>query len=144
MPNSSSGTQEWEALADKARHGDRAAGLTLFEVYADNILYVLRKRLTWPLRRLVDSIDVMQDVRVDFCTHDLPPNVFDSPEFFLKYVIGMAQRQARKLHRAYVVAAKRNLHRDVPLEKSAAAHMPAPVSDVSDRLAQTDQWAELE
>jgi RNA polymerase sigma factor (sigma-70 family) len=132
-----------QALLEQARQGNRAAAMALFDAYPHHFLFIIRKRLMQPLRRLIDSFDVLQDVRLELCKHDLPPSALESQETFFKYLTGMVLHQMRGYCRWHLAAQKRDLHRDLPLEKSGAAEMPAPATQVCEPSAFEDQWAKF-
>ena len=135
---------ECQTLLEQARQGDRAAATKLFDYYAHHFLRVVRRRLTQPLRRLMDSVDILQEARLRLYRDGLPAEVFESKETFYNYLVGLVKHVLSGAQRHYVHAKKRSLKRDVPMEGSAAAEVPEQSGAVGARLAEEEQWAQLE
>lgn len=133
----------YQALLEAARQGDHAAAIALFDAWAHHFLRVIRRRLQQPLRRLVDSFDILQDVRLELCADDLPPSAFESQLTYFKYLVGMVKHQLDEARRHHLSTAKRDLRRDVPLDKSGVeATVPAP-RESGESFAREEKWQQL-
>ncbi|MCI0685456.1 MAG: sigma-70 family RNA polymerase sigma factor [Gemmataceae bacterium] len=106
-----------------ARHGSAAALEALFERCRDLVIRVVRQRLNWPLRRLVDSVDILQDVEVELCDQPVPMAALQSRESWIGYLCVLALHKLAESQRHYE-AQRRSLDRDVPLECVPALPQP--------------------
>ena len=137
------------ALLEQARQGSRTAAVELFEEWKGRVLRIVRLQLTWPLRRLYDSDEFLQEVTVELWTHDIAPEVFESPERFMDYVTGLAVNKFREARERYH-AQKRALRRDVVaavrerLRKEDAERERARAAEHDQQLDQQAELARLE
>jgi DNA-directed RNA polymerase specialized sigma24 family protein len=76
--------------------------------------------------RSVDSVDVQQSVWCNVFTHEVPPEVFESEERFLGYIIRAARNHTLEVNRKYLGVRKRSLDRQVPLETDLPENLPGP------------------
>lgn len=145
-------TPEMSSLLDQARHGSRAAAVELLETWKDHVLRAVRAHLGWPLRRLYDSDEFLQEVALELCYHDLPPEVFESAERFMSYLAGMAVNKVSEARRRYD-AVKRALERDFAAAARERVHLLeeaqcfATTADAADHLELQEfeeRWAQLE
>ncbi len=149
MANSFEPTPEMLALLEQARQGSRDAAAQLFEAWKRPVLMDVREQLGWPLRRLFDSDDFLQEVAVELSSHDIAPEVFESAERFMAYVTGLAVNKVSEERRRYATL-KRALSRDIALAVRERvrllkrAHASALAPDHEERVDQEDELARLE
>lgn len=126
-----------EQLFEQARQGSQEAAQLLFDRYGRRVLERVRQRLHFPLRRVVDSFDIVQEVRVELCVHSAPPGALHSAPAFLAYLCVLAHRKVSEARRHFETQG-RDLGRDLPLEQLPADSEPA-VQDCDD-LAERESW----
>jgi DNA-directed RNA polymerase specialized sigma24 family protein len=92
---------EFRDLMGRVRGGDAGAAEQLVRTYEPSIRMVIRRRLTDPaLRRLVDSIDIVQSVLGNFFVRAASGQFgLDSPQQLHKLLVTMALNKIRNLAR---------------------------------------------
>ena len=107
-------TQELVVLA---KHGDESALDQLCGAYAERVRRIVRLRMGSELRSKLESMDLVQDVLMS-ALRDLDSFTYSDEGDFLRWLSGIAENQIRgNLDRFH--AAKRNIRREVPLERQA-------------------------
>jgi RNA polymerase sigma factor (sigma-70 family) len=130
-----------ELLLEQARCGSRDALQNLFDHYCAAVLFVVRRRLHMPLRRLLDSVDIMQEVQLTLTEQPVPADALESPRAFMRFVCGIAKHKLADARR-YHAAERRSLQREVPLDSVPADDLPAV--DPCQELDEVETWQRLE
>jgi RNA polymerase sigma factor (sigma-70 family) len=126
-------------LFERARRGDSKAVQELFDKYEKHFLIVIRQRLLRRVRSIVDSVDLLQDIRLKLFVKDLPDGVFASRQTFIAYVAKIAANSVGQLHRKYLVYAKRNLRHEEHLKPSLVENAAVDSSPAAaDLLCEAD------
>jgi RNA polymerase sigma factor (sigma-70 family) len=124
VSNSSPGTWEHRddlvELVRRAQAGSNAAAETLFRRYKEPLLLVVRRVINPDIRRLYDSEDFLLSTFTEVFTRHFSDEVLKSPQTLWAYLKKIAQNKVHDAQRKYLVAAGRNLARQVPLEDLTA------------------------
>jgi DNA-directed RNA polymerase specialized sigma24 family protein len=141
QPNNSADI-EFAELIQRARNGDVEACQRLHARYAEHVLRFIRRRLKQPLRRIVDSTDVAQDVWKSVFLNTLQQKDFADPQQFLRLLAGIAEKKALERQRQQVETQKRSLARDVSLETHGHGLADRTESGVNPaaRVESEDEW----
>jgi RNA polymerase sigma factor (sigma-70 family) len=105
-------------LVRRAQAGSAHSAQILFERCRQPLLAVIRKVLLPPLRRLYDSDDFLAETFAAIFTRHFSDDVLDSPESLWPYLRRIAENKGRDTERRHLVGKRRDLAREVPLEKS--------------------------
>jgi DNA-directed RNA polymerase specialized sigma24 family protein len=102
-------------LIAKARAGDNEAALRRA------IHRRLRRRLH-PLERVVGGSDICQETWIALLTGDqgITDQTFTSPAHLIAFLEGIARNKVREKERQYLGTQKRDLRRQVPLDRESA------------------------
>jgi len=124
VPFPSNGSQRQDdllALVRQAQAGSNQAAHTLLERCREPLLIVIRKLLSPVLRRLYDSNDFLAETLAAIFMKHFSDEVLESPESFWLYLKKTAENKVRDAQRKYLVAKRRDLRREVPLEEIGIA-----------------------
>src|SRR5947209_4307143 len=100
--------QEFQALIQRLREGDAEAARTVYERYGEDIIRVVRRRLSRKLRSKFDSLDFVQDVWASFFARRPPENIFASPEALFAFLARVAQHKVIEATRQRLQTQKYN------------------------------------
>ena len=102
-------------LLQRVRAGDRSVENALFERYTGRVLFLVRRRLHEPLRRRLESMDIVQEVFAEACVK-LPE--FDplSHGAFYLWLKAIVERKILEAYR-HNFRQKRSARREVPLHR---------------------------
>jgi RNA polymerase sigma factor (sigma-70 family) len=120
VPLPSDGSQHQDDLLElvrQAQAGSNQAAHTLLERCREPLLIVIRKLLSPVLRRLYDSNDFLAETFAAIFMKHFSDEVLESPESFWLYLKKTAQNKVRDAQRKYLVAKRRDLRREVPLDE---------------------------
>lgn len=110
---------EFIRLLQEIRAGSQDAARELVDTFGEHILRVIRFNLSRKLRSKFDSCDFMQDVFASFFSAPPPPESFESPEAFVKYLTALAQHKVREVTRQRLQLQRYNIKRERSLDGSA-------------------------
>ena len=105
----------------RARSGDAQALGRVVDLYGNDLLRVVRRRLPRPVRRLYDSGDFLQAVWATFLANDVDPAAFDSSERLLAYLRQIAANKVSDQIRCRFARQKTCLDREVPIAAESAS-----------------------
>jgi RNA polymerase sigma-70 factor, ECF subfamily len=125
--------QRTVVLVDRAKVGDPAAQNELIERYEPRVLPIVRAHLRRPVRKLMDSQDIVQEVMVQ-ALHNLDGFAMRDENSFLHY-LGVAAVNKIRDHADALKAKKRDVRREV--EMAAPAGADSAAIDLPDRNATT-------
>jgi DNA-directed RNA polymerase specialized sigma24 family protein len=111
---------QWRELFARARGGDREAWDTLYRRYGEAVLRVIRHNFLPPrarLRREFDSDDLRQETFRCMFEAVCKGRRFASEHQFLVYMLKLARSQFGAYRRKRIVAQKRTLTREEPLDE---------------------------
>jgi RNA polymerase sigma factor (sigma-70 family) len=138
--------EDFRALMKRVRQGCAEAVTQVLETYGQNVLRVVRRRLSKRLRSTYDSRDFTQDVWTAFFGREIATREFASPDELLAYLITLARNKLADAHRQRM----RDGHFDASLEKSldgSAAAEAVKLADVQPTPSQVamakEKWDEL-
>jgi RNA polymerase sigma-70 factor (subfamily 1) len=107
-----------QRLIVRARDGDVSALDQLCSVYAERVRRIVRLRMGAELRSKLESMDIVQDTLMS-ALRDLDSFNYSNEGDFLRWLSGIAENHIRgnldQLH-----AAKRDIRKEVPLERQSA------------------------
>src|SRR5262245_53643366 len=89
-----------------ALQGNRASAIAVFQKHQGIIHAWIREQLKQPLRRLIDSVDVMQDTQKELLR--IEKAVFASERACVGFILGIAENILLRDYR-YYLAARRDL-----------------------------------
>jgi RNA polymerase sigma-70 factor, ECF subfamily len=134
-------------LLQRVRAGDRSVENALFERYTGRVLFLVRRRLHEPLRRRLESMDIVQEVFAEACVK-LPE--FDplSHGAFYLWLKAIVERKILEAYR-HNFRQKRSAKKEVPLQTGESGDAQGGIPGVSDphlatRLHQKEAVARLE
>jgi RNA polymerase sigma-70 factor (ECF subfamily) len=111
-------------LVTLAKRGDESALGRLYGGHAERIRRIVRLRMGPELRSKLESMDIVQDVLM-LALRDLDRFTYTSEGDFLRWLSRIAENQIRgNLDRLH--AAKRDIRREVPLERGQSASESSP------------------
>lgn len=125
--------QKTVVLVERAKAGDAAARNELIERYEPRVLPIVRAHLRRPLRKLMDSQDIVQEVMVQ-ALHNLEGFAMRDENSFLHY-LGVAAVNKVRDHADAIKAKKRDVRREV--EMAAPAGEDPGSIDLPDRKQAT-------
>lgn len=115
--------RELDDLLGRARAGDSHASQELFDKYAKHFLAVIRRKIARRLRTIFDSTDFLQEMRLELFFNNLQAECA-SIESFQSFLAKVAENQVLSANRKFLDRQRRNLHREVPLERMTSAQEP--------------------
>ena len=141
----------FEDLMIRIAAGSQDAVWEAIEKYSTNIQRAVRRTLSDDLRRKFDSVDIVQSVWKSLLLKDQPLAGLQSPNDFVAYVCRMAQNKVKEANTHYRRVKRRDMRREVPLERpvsgadgqTAGAGEPRrdPTADAPDAIAQMrEKW----
>ncbi|MEZ6197715.1 MAG: sigma-70 family RNA polymerase sigma factor [Planctomycetota bacterium] len=112
---------ETRQLIERAQGGDPEALSRVFEVYRDRIHALVRKKLGDPLRRNLDSSDVVQSVCLE-ALQDIDKVEYRDEDGFVRWLARIAENTIRDRHRYFGARKRRGPGRadDLPLSQADA------------------------
>ena len=110
--------QELRLLAE-ARQGDEQALARLFQSYRPRLYRMILLRMDLRVSARCDASDVLQESYVELARRLPEYSPEKDPPFFL-WLRMIAGERLAKIHRRHLGAAKRDVNREVPLQRQAA------------------------
>lgn len=137
-------------LVMQARSGDESARERLCGIYGERVRRIVRLRMGAELRSKLESMDIVQNTLMS-AVSDLDNFTYSSEGDFLRWLCAIVENQIRG-SLDYFHAAKRDMRKEVPLERRAShARRPSlralqPVYETTPSmiLAKTEELDKLE
>jgi DNA-directed RNA polymerase specialized sigma24 family protein len=114
--SSSQANDDLVVLVRRAQEGDAEAARLVYERCREPLLMVIRKVIPSPLRRLDDSDDFLQSTFAKIFAKHFSDEVLRGPQTLWPYLCRIAENQVRDASRKFLLSARHQLGRDVPLE----------------------------
>ena len=124
-----------QLLIQQVQEGDRAALDELCARYLPRVLAAVRIRLGAKLRQKLESSDIVQDVMIE-AFRKVKSFDFATEGAFLKYLNRVVENRIRDQADRWATQ-KRDVTREVPLDKSRSPDLGIPLIQVGDRAART-------
>ncbi len=122
-------------LLMRAREGDGDALSRVLDLYGNDLLRVVRRRLPRPVRKLYDSEDFVQAVWATFLCNDVDPAAFESSERLLAYLRRIAANKVSDQIRQRFATQKTSLDREVSLDGVGDSRIAADVAATPSQVA---------
>ncbi len=105
-------------LVRRAQAGSADSAQILFDRCRQPLLAVIRKVLLPRLRKLYDSDDFLAETFAAIFTRHFSDDVLDSPESLWPYLRKIAENKVRDAERKHLAGKRRDLAREVSLDKT--------------------------
>src|SRR6266542_5730941 len=112
---------DFDNLVRSARQGLSWATTQLHHLYAGHVLSAARRHLNRRLCSKCDPEDIAQLVWLDFFRNVLPHVAVEGPTHLHALLARIARNKARKVNRAFLERARRNVGREIRLGNAALA-----------------------
>ncbi|MGC1275853.1 MAG: sigma-70 family RNA polymerase sigma factor [Planctomycetaceae bacterium] len=134
-PDSREPESDLRQLLLRARAGDGEALNRVLDLYGNDLLRVVRRRLPRPVRKLYDSEDFVQAVWATFLCHDIDPAAFDSSERLLAYLRRIAANKVSDQIRQRFATQKTCVDREVSLDGVGDSRIAASSGATASQVA---------
>jgi RNA polymerase sigma-70 factor (ECF subfamily) len=124
-----------QVLIEQVQQGDRNALNELCNRYLMRVLAAVRVRLGAPLRRKLDSWDIVQEVMIE-ALRKVQSFDFRTEGAFLKYLNRVVENRIRDEADRWR-AQKRDAGKEIPLGAEGSSSGPNPLKSLADRAAPT-------
>jgi RNA polymerase sigma factor (sigma-70 family) len=143
-PSSEVHPELFHGLCEQARAGKNDACDQLHRLFSPVVRRTVRKWAHGTLRKLYDTDDLVQHIWLVFFLDVLPCQTFQIPRQLVRLLNRLARNEILNLYRYHVEAKKRDLSREVPLEKSLARLSdPTQALEPWQRLAVLDELEQV-
>lgn len=129
-----------ENLLQRGREGDKEAGLHLYQYFQKYFRAAIRRVMPKRMKTLFDSDDFLQETILHLATRNLPEQIYETAEGFLRYVRRVTTDQVAQEKRRHLQAKKRNLNQTIPLESALQARFIDPALHAFQTVEQEDEW----
>lgn len=140
-PNGTEFPSDFAELVSRFRTGSQEAARRLYDKYSRHVLRVIRRNFMpadSPLRRDIDSIDVLQEAWGTVFELLQQGKTFATEEKFIGFILAVVGDHFREFYRARVTSQKRALNREEAFD-SKRHDKPEVGSDPSEHLAAEDK-----
>lgn len=113
---------EFSQLMEQLQRGSQEAAWELIERYGPHVQRYVRRSLNQEMRSKFDSIDFAQVVWASFFREPERIRQFSSPEQLMAFLAAMARNKVVEEFRRRLTSQKRNVGREVRIERTDFAH----------------------
>jgi RNA polymerase sigma factor (sigma-70 family) len=115
-------TSEFSRLMEQLQRGSQEVAWELIERYGPHVQRYVRRSLSQEMRSKFDSIDFAQVVWASFFREPQRIRQFSSPEQLMAFLAAMARNKVVAEFRRWLISQKRNVGREIRIERTDFAH----------------------